>query len=465
MASSSSSRRVLPSRATTPRRSSSRRRTSVPKLVLRDDSPAPGSSSPPPVVPPPSEPMDLGDSDATASADVPEDDVCPPTFDIAAGCPFAGVSCLSFPARCASNRLLVAACDRHHPILTRPTKRAHNLRFASPQAVRRYRNFDGRKIIAQKILPLGVSSMYEAQQLIDKAGLLRTVRDVEPFNIQVVYEFYANLADLDIRKNGFTQVYLRGMMFEFSPSLINRMFDIDITAVDPKKPLVCVDVSMNEIADLLSAGNVKRWKYLTTSRFDKPMIMLQKISCFNWSPTTNKNSLQHERSKLLYMIATGQPFNFGQFVYDHVRLIGGNSGPSSARLPFSNLIYQLLCFQREVPVYPTDKFSVDPKDFALDPKNFSQLDTPLNITPRMELADDLSDVIEPLLKMKARLAGGEYDDPVDSDADDDGDDAIVASDGENDAANGDGEDDESDGDGDDDAVESDGGGEASEGES
>ncbi|XP_010430877.1 PREDICTED: uncharacterized protein LOC104715134 [Camelina sativa] len=342
-------------------------------------------------------------------------------------------------------RLLVAARDRRIPSLTKPLHRAHNLCFLSLEAVTRFGYLKGRKFICQKILPLGVSTLYGAQQLIEVADLLSTVRNVKPFNKQVVYEFYANLADLEIRSSGLMQVYVRGKMFEFSPSIINRMFDIDIAVVDPKLPLIFTYATKNEVSELLSGGHVKRWKYLTTARFTQSMIMLHKISCFNWYPTTNLNTLQFDRSQLLYMIANRRPFNFGQFVYDHVRSIAAQSGPSNTRLAYPNLIYQILCFQREVPVYATDKFSGDPAHFAFDAKSCSQLDTPLVITPRMELADDLSDVIELLLKMKARLADtwGDYDDPESDVAEEDG----VASDGDSDTSDGDG----SDGDGDRDA--------------
>ncbi|VVB04482.1 unnamed protein product [Arabis nemorensis] len=58
------------------------------------------------------------------------------------------------------------------------------------------------------------------------AALLPTVFEVDPYVDEVVREFYSNIARLKGRDCGRHCVYIRGLMYEFTPKIINSMFQL-----------------------------------------------------------------------------------------------------------------------------------------------------------------------------------------------------------------------------------------------
>ncbi|KAL0844676.1 hypothetical protein Bca101_017922 [Brassica carinata] len=155
--------------------------------------------------------------------------------------------------------------------------------------------------------------LFDVFRVIDRLGWCYTVMHVQPFCPRVVREFVSNiLFDAD-------GSLIRGVMYQFEPFVINKLM---------MTPSI-EDSFRWEVVPLKQAIT-----YLTRGPVSETMI---------------KNRL-----RLLFAVATGRKIDFGRLVYDQVIEMARNSDWSTD-LIFPNLIYQILMFQREIPMLPGDE--------------------------------------------------------------------------------------------------------------
>lgn len=155
-------------------------------------------------------------------------------------------------------------------------------------------------------------------RIIEANGVYRTVDEgmVEPFVKDVVLEFYANWFDAKT-DNTIIPVFVRGKTFEFSPRMINRVFQTPDTPYCQDSELH-VDASMHSIAKYLTGGRVQSWRGFRPRLLTHTMGSLFGVCCLNWMPTTNNTYVTKERAKLLYMLAKKTPFHFLKLVFDQI---------------------------------------------------------------------------------------------------------------------------------------------------
>lgn len=161
-----------------------------------------------------------------------------------------------------------------------------------------------------RFLPLDGPNTQGAIQLLTSFGLLPTVTEIDTFTPQVVKEFYSNLNDCEIGDDGELLVFVRGTLYEFSPRIINKLFQLPNHLYPLTVPLLSVPASLDEIAFDLSGGSFLTWQRLTSPPLTETMSLHNKICCYNWMSTVNRCALKVDRVTLLYMIAHQIPVNF-----------------------------------------------------------------------------------------------------------------------------------------------------------
>ncbi|XP_023636089.1 uncharacterized protein LOC111829998 [Capsella rubella] len=186
------------------------------------------------------------------------------------------------------------------------------------------------------------------RELINAAGLLRTVSESKPFDPQVVYEFWANLPTVEPETDS-ADVLVRNWVYEFSPDRINALFGLP--AVDERtEQRHMAEVITSDIALFVSGGKAKVFKQFQLSKVeDNNTKDLLKICCTNWLPTTNDGYVTPDRAKLVYKVMHQKPFDFGRMVFKLI-INMGLTPVSKLCLPFPSLIYQLI--QSQHPVHP-----------------------------------------------------------------------------------------------------------------
>ncbi|XP_023641897.1 uncharacterized protein LOC111831513 [Capsella rubella] len=184
-------------------------------------------------------------------------------------------------------------------------------RFGSAVAFQRYGSFTSRKLHAEVNTTFG--EIDEVRELIDAAGLLRTVSASKPFDPQVVYEFWANLPTVEPETDS-AEVLVRNWVYEFSPDRINALFGLP--AVDERtEQRHMAEVITSDIALFVSGGKAKVFKQFQLSKVENNNIKdLLKICCTNWLPTTNDGYVTPDRAKLVYKVMHQKPFDFGRMV-------------------------------------------------------------------------------------------------------------------------------------------------------
>nr|GMC71230.1 uncharacterized protein LOC109181161 [Ipomoea batatas] len=186
--------------------------------------------------------------------------------------------------------------------------------------------------------------------LLRSQNLLQTVTNVGPYCDMVTREFYSNLtkATMDRDSAHFHNVYIRRHWYDFSPAVINDFFDRPTR--DTKKP--------GKQGDIESS-------FLPSS-----YAILLRMATTNWLPTVTVHSVSKKMAVLLFKIRNNIPFNLGELIFDHIMAFRHGQGKEDkVLLPFSSLIYGILCKQgfrkhpQEEELSPTSLYSIDRRLF------------------------------------------------------------------------------------------------------
>lgn len=90
---------------------------------------------------------------------------------------------------------------------------------------------------------------------------------------------YANLEDLEFCNDGQHCVYgadFRRAMDEFTPSIINKMFQLPDLPYDKELSVTWTDDPIEDGVFLLSIGHIRNWDYLTSPYMSRTMAVMYK---------------------------------------------------------------------------------------------------------------------------------------------------------------------------------------------
>ncbi|XP_057770949.1 uncharacterized protein LOC130990738 [Salvia miltiorrhiza] len=185
-------------------------------------------------------------------------------------------------------------------------------------------------------------SKYKLDILLQDRGMWGTVVNVFPYDAEIVREFYVNLMTeaFDPKSVKFGKVFVRGKVFDFSPSAINKACYTANTNTDD------VEVDDDEMTRELTGGKLKAW----TSKFAASTLswkysVLHKIAVYNWLPSKNTTALTKEQAEFVFKVGKPLAFNFGEQVFANISRAAFKSTGGSM-LPFPSLIYNLLVQQK-----------------------------------------------------------------------------------------------------------------------
>ena len=106
-----------------------------------------------------------------------------------------------------------------------------------------------------------------------------TVFDVPSYTLDILYEFYANLANM-IKRDGTTWVFVRKHMYEFSPGIINSIFKTPCQEADfPRMPWTTEN--LDDAVSTITGGKKNGWGNLSMLDVTPTMNILFKFCVFN----------------------------------------------------------------------------------------------------------------------------------------------------------------------------------------
>ncbi|KAF8085093.1 hypothetical protein N665_0681s0016 [Sinapis alba] len=210
--------------------------------------------------------------------------------------------------------------------LLRPKVPPVNSWFIRGQATKCYKLLTPRKFVTQQNLSLADEKLHDIKKVVKKYGLIYTVIDSDSFQPNMVREFMINLHDAEDRDDGLV-VYVRGVLVDFSPSLINAMYLI----LEFKEDHDYMAEEIDGVCAFLTNDQVRRWENMNSKFLTLLNQVLYKLVCSNWIPTTNYTTITHDRLKFLYMIHHHKSFDFGKLVYNEIVNMSASSGTDKTR--------------------------------------------------------------------------------------------------------------------------------------
>ncbi|KAK2374222.1 hypothetical protein QL285_075199 [Trifolium repens] len=183
----------------------------------------------------------------------------------------------------------------------------------------------------------------EVIDLIEKAGLMKTVSGLGACYEKLVKEFVVSIAeDCDNKPSKeYQQVFVRGKCVEFSPAIINRYLGRKEDGYSKLK------IHNNEVCKVITANQVKVWPMkgkVPSCMLSVKYAVLNRIGTINWVPTTHSSTIATGLARLIYSVGTGTEVDYGTYIFDQT-LQHGKSWAIRMPIAFPTLICGIILAQ------------------------------------------------------------------------------------------------------------------------
>ncbi|XP_019198270.1 PREDICTED: uncharacterized protein LOC109192131 [Ipomoea nil] len=217
----------------------------------------------------------------------------------------------------------------------------HSTTFLRKESVSLLKRIVEKKIISQKLLIIDrLDNSEKIQEVLISNQLLGTVTKIEPYDEQVIQEFYCHLTKTTTIPSSpmYGKVYLRCKFYELRPDTINHYLGTPESEQE-------MELNSEQVAKELTAGNVifEKNKIKAASLTSKYAI-LQKIALVNWMPSLHESTVKWTLAELLYKIGKGVKINMGAIIHTQITNLAEDT-KSSTSLIFPNLIFAILTKQ------------------------------------------------------------------------------------------------------------------------
>ncbi|XP_058733024.1 uncharacterized protein LOC131604611 [Vicia villosa] len=190
-----------------------------------------------------------------------------------------------------------------------------NVSFHYASSVSTWKYILQKRLAVERELAPNALENKEVLELIQEAGLLKTVCNLPKCYEKLVKEFVVNLSQDcgNSRSADYRKVFVRGKCVSFSPSVINKFLGRTDEAQTE------LEVTDNQVCQMITAKQVKSWpmkEKLTASKLSIKYAMLQKIGAANWVPTNHKSTISTVLGRFLYAVGTKAKFDYGAYIFD-----------------------------------------------------------------------------------------------------------------------------------------------------
>ncbi|XP_050909822.1 uncharacterized protein LOC127123663 [Lathyrus oleraceus] len=236
-----------------------------------------------------------------------------------------------------------------------------NISFHFASSVNRWKYVYQKRLALERELAQNVLECKEIMDLIQEAGLMKTVTQFSKCYEMLVKEFIVNVSEecVDGKSKEFRKVYVRGKCLHFSPSVINMYLG------RPDVAQLELEVTDNKICQVITTNQVRKWPLkgkLVASKLSVKYAMLHKIGVANWVPTNHKSTVVVMLGKFIYVVGTKANFDYGSYIF-YQTLKHAGSFSVKGPIAFPSLICGIVLNQ--FPNILTENDSVKRRDSPL----------------------------------------------------------------------------------------------------
>ncbi|XP_019189006.1 PREDICTED: uncharacterized protein LOC109183381 [Ipomoea nil] len=163
----------------------------------------------------------------------------------------------------------------------------HSTTFLSKESGKLWNRIVEKRIINQKILDTNkLDNSEQIQEALITNQLLGTVTNIEPYDEEVIQEFYCNLTKSTTIPSSpmYGKIYVRGKLYEFTPDTINNY--LGTSEIEQE-----IELNSEQVAKELTAGNVSFEKNkIKAASLTSKYAILQKIALANWMPSLHEST-------------------------------------------------------------------------------------------------------------------------------------------------------------------------------
>ncbi|XP_057418311.1 uncharacterized protein LOC130712496 [Lotus japonicus] len=249
-----------------------------------------------------------------------------------------------------------------------------NVSFHSAEFAQRCKFVFQRRIDVERKLSEEVLSYKEILDLLEHAGLMKTVKGLSKCFIQLIREFIVNItSDCDNEDSvEYKKVFVRGKCVDFSPEVINNYLGKSPDAVAEREP------DLDRVANTLTGRLIKKWPkkgLLPSGKLTAKYDVLYKIGTANWMATQHMSGVTPPLARMLYLIGTRGDFDFGNLVYEQTLK---HAGSFAVKLPilFPCLLSGLIVHQHPNIVKVDEPLGKKPLPLKFDYRLFAGTHVP-----------------------------------------------------------------------------------------
>ncbi|WJX83795.1 hypothetical protein P8452_66429 [Trifolium repens] len=296
--------------------------------------------------------IDLSDSDSDAEEDVP---------------PISTASKQKTPKKrkIAANAAAESAEQNAPSIVSTQKKKAgrsipqnvpdvpmDNVSFHFSASAAKWKFVYHRRLALERELSEEALECKEVMDLINQAGLIKTVCGLGKCYEKLVKEFIVNIGeDCDNRlSKELHQVFVRGKCVHFSPAVINSYLG------RKEDGYPGFELTTNQVCKTITANQVKVWPLkgkVPSAMLSVKYAILNRIGAINWVPTTHSSTIATSLAKFIYAIGTGADADFGSLIFDQI-VEHGKSWAVKLIIAFPTIICGIILDQHPNILLPED---------------------------------------------------------------------------------------------------------------
>ncbi|XP_050909292.1 uncharacterized protein LOC127123076 [Lathyrus oleraceus] len=198
-----------------------------------------------------------------------------------------------------------------------PVVHLDNISFDLEDEVAKWKFVIQRRVAVERELSKDVADVKEVMDLIQAAGLLKTIVGFSQCYEGLIKDFIVNiLEDISDKNNKeFCKVYVRGKCITFSPTVINNFLGRNNEGT---RELEVID---NQVCREITGKQVKVWpfkKHLSAGKLTIKYAILHKIGADNWVPTNHISTIANTLGRFIFVVGTKVKFDYGRYMFDQI---------------------------------------------------------------------------------------------------------------------------------------------------